>query len=50
MNVVMTGDGELAEVQGTGEGHPFRRDQLGQLLDLAFSALPALLDLQRNAL
>ncbi len=35
MNVVMTGSGDLVEVQGTAEGDPFTRDQLLGLLDLA---------------
>ena len=35
MNVVMTGRGLLVEVQGTAEGHAFRRDELDTMLDLA---------------
>ncbi len=35
MNVVMTGSGDLVEVQGTAEGKPFSRAQLDGLLDLA---------------
>ena len=35
MNVVMTGEKQLIEVQGTAEGYPFSRVQLNQLLDLA---------------
>ena len=35
MNVVMTGDGRLVEVQATAEGVPFSRDQLDELLGLA---------------
>lgn len=35
MNVVMTGDGRLVEVQATAEGEPFSRAQLEELLDLA---------------
>jgi ribonuclease PH len=35
MNVVMTGDGSLVEVQATAERDPFSRELLGQLLDLA---------------
>jgi len=35
MNVVMTGDGRLIEVQATAEKDPFTRDLLGELLDLA---------------
>ena len=35
MNVVMTGDGRLIEVQATAEKDPFDRELLNQLLDLA---------------
>jgi len=35
MNVVMDKDGLLVEVQGTGEGKNFSREELNQLLDLA---------------
>ena len=35
INVVMTGDGRLVEVQATAEREPFTRDELDGLLDLA---------------
>ncbi len=35
VNVVMTGDGRLIEVQATAERDPFSREQLDELLDLA---------------
>ena len=35
MNVVMTGDGRLVEVQATAERDPFSRERLDALLDLA---------------
>jgi ribonuclease PH len=35
MNVVMTGDGRLVEVQATAEGVPFTRERLDELLELA---------------
>ena len=35
MNVVMTGDGRFIEIQGTGEGAPFSRGELDELLALA---------------
>lgn len=35
MNVVVTGDGRLIEVQGTAEKEPFTRDVMNQLTDLA---------------
>ena len=41
MNVVMTGDGRLVEVQATAERDPFSRELLDSLLDLAAALLPA---------
>jgi ribonuclease PH len=38
MNVVMSGDGRLVEVQATAERAPFGRDQLDELLELAAAA------------
>ena len=35
MNVVMTGDGRLVEVQATAEGAPFTRELLDDLLELS---------------
>lgn len=49
MNVVMTGSGELVEVQGTAEGKPFTRAALEELLDLASSGIGELLVHQRAA-
>jgi len=48
-NVVMTGSGKFVEVQGTGEGDPFDRDQLEQLLDLASKGIADLVDKQGTA-
>ena len=50
MNIVMTADGGLAEVQGTAEGKTFSRQQLDGMLDLAFGALPQLLGIQQLAI
>jgi ribonuclease PH len=50
LNVVMTGSGELVEVQGTEEGAPFSRRQLGSMLDLATSGIGDLTDFQRETL
>ena len=49
MNVVMRGDGSLSEIQGTGEGRTFSREELGAMLDLAFKALPGLVEIQKSA-
>jgi ribonuclease PH len=50
MNVVMTGGGQLIEVQGTAEKGTFDRKELDTLLDLAIGALPTLLDVQKRAI
>lgn len=50
MNVVMTGDGAFVEVQGTAEGVPFSRAELGSLLDLAAKGCADLTRLQNEAL
>lgn len=50
MNVVMKDGGTFVEVQGTAEGHAFRRDELDALLDLASSGIKQLHALQRAAL
>jgi ribonuclease PH len=49
-NVVMTGGGELVEVQGTAEGSPFSRAQLDGLLDLAGAGIAELSKIQAEAL
>ncbi len=50
MNVVATADGELIEIQGTGEQRPFKRRQLETLLDLAFSGIDQLAAAQTKVL
>ncbi len=50
MNVVMTGQGGLVEVQGTAEGAPFSRHEMDALLDLATSGINQLITLQKAAL
>jgi ribonuclease PH len=49
-NVVMTEEGELVEVQGTGESHPFTRQAMDELLSLAESGVRRLFDVQKAAL
>lgn len=49
-NVVMTESDELVEVQGTGESHPFTREEMNELLDLAQSGTRQLFELQKTAL
>jgi len=46
MNVVMNNGGGFIEVQGTAEGHAFRRHELDALLNLAASGIARLFQLQ----
>jgi len=48
-NVVMTGSGNLVEVQGTAEGEPFSREQLDEMLSLAAGGIERLTTIQREA-
>ncbi len=50
MNVVMTGNGGLVEVQGTAEGKPFSRAEMNALLDHAQNGIRQLIAAQRAAL
>ena len=50
MNVVATEAGLFIEVQGTAEGHPFRRDELDELLGLAIEGIGTLVRTQKAAL
>ena len=50
MNVVMNNGGAYIEVQGTAEGHAFRRHELDALLNLASSGIAQLFTLQTQSL
>jgi ribonuclease PH len=50
MNVVMNGGGGFIEVQGTAEGHAFRRHELDRMLELATRGITRLIELQSAAL
>ena len=50
MNVVMNDGGGFIELQGTAEGHAFRREELDAMLDLAGKGTAELFRLQREAL
>jgi ribonuclease PH len=49
MNVVMTADGRLVEVQATAEREPFTRDELDGMLDLAGSGIEEIMVAQDDA-
>ena len=50
MNVVMNEGGSFIEVQGTAEGHAFRRDELNALLDLAATGIREIMVAQTAAI
>src|SRR5256884_281699 len=50
MNVVMNNGGAFVEIQGTAEGHAFRRHELDALLNLAAHGIGELFALQAQAL
>jgi ribonuclease PH len=47
MNVVMTGSGQLVELQATAEGRPFSRDDLNRLIELTQPAIEKMIEAQR---
>jgi ribonuclease PH len=49
MNVVMTGDGRLVEVQATAEQEPFSRERLDELLELAAVGIERIATAQEEA-
>jgi ribonuclease PH len=50
MNVVMNNGGAFVEIQGTAEGHAFRRHELDAMLNLAANGIGQLFALQAQAL
>ena len=50
MNVVMNDGGGFIELQGTAEGHAFRKDELDQMLFLADKGIKSLMEMQSAAL
>jgi ribonuclease PH len=49
MNVVMTADGRLVEVQATAEREPFTRDELDAMLDFAADGIDEIVAAQNDA-
>jgi ribonuclease PH len=49
LNVVMSGDGRLIEVQATAEGERYSREQLDELLDLAAAGIEQIGEAQQRA-
>jgi len=50
LNLVMTGDGRLVEVQGTAEEEPFSISELNDLITVGLPAIDMVTDLQKEVL
>jgi ribonuclease PH len=50
LNVVMTAEGQLIEIQGTAEGAPFSKNDLNQMLILAERGIQEIITLQKSIL
>ena len=50
MNVVMTEEGEIIEIQGTAEKKPFTREEMDAFLDLAEEGIRQLIEIQKKSL
>lgn len=49
MNIVMTEDGEIVEIQGTGEARPFTQDEFATMLTLAKQGIDGIITAQKQA-
>ncbi len=50
MNVVMNSDSGFIEVQGTAEGHPYSKEELNNMLELAEKGITELFAIQKTAI
>ncbi|MDA9842341.1 ribonuclease PH [Gammaproteobacteria bacterium] len=50
LNLVMTDDLNLIEIQGTGEENPFTKEQLSKMIEVGSKAIEELIDLQKASL
>ncbi|MGV6810370.1 MAG: ribonuclease PH [bacterium] len=50
MNIIMNDAGHFIEIQGTAEGHAFRRDELDELLALAEKGINEIMQIQQHVL
>ena len=50
LNLVMTDDLNLIEIQGTGEENPFTKEQLSKMIEVGSKASEELIDLQKASL
>ena len=50
MNLIMTDEGKVVEIQGTGEEGPFSREELNELIDLGEKGINQMISFQKNTL
>jgi ribonuclease PH len=50
MNLVMTENGEMIEIQGTGEERPFKKDELQKLLEVGEMNILKIIEFQKKTL
>jgi ribonuclease PH len=50
MNLVMTGNGQIVEIQATAEGAPFSREEFQRLQDIGAAGIMTLISLQKEVL
>ncbi|WKY47492.1 ribonuclease PH [Eubacteriaceae bacterium ES3] len=50
MNLVMTENGEMIEIQGTGEERPFKKDELQSLLEIGEKNILKIIEFQKKTL
>lgn len=50
MNIIMTEEGKIVEIQGTGEESPFERSELNELLDIGEKGIKQMIHMQKEAL
>jgi ribonuclease PH len=50
LNLAMTDKGKIVEVQGTGEGRSFTREELEQLIEMGWMGIQEIFKVQKNAL
>jgi len=50
MNVIMTGDGRIVEIQGTAEEYPFTKQEMDNLLNIAEKGIQDLVLVQKDVL
>ena len=50
MNLVMTGSGEIVEIQGTAEKKPFSKDSLDKLINMCDNGIKEIIQIQKDVL